>query len=267
MARRPGSKASAALWKNDDVARWRRCLASYESCVRAKKGTTPTQKHLVGDDRFWRTELPKSMRANGQLSHSDLSLTTRWKLARGKWRPTQNAVDSNSPKAVETATRAAIAALDRGQWLAALRKVSSLHGVGPATASAVLATYSPELAPFMADEAMEAVPGFGACSGNSQAYTEDSYVVFRDALVARAQELQKLGWDEATAEAVGRALWCAGMISINIGKLASKNHGGVGKLAAGKGKGKEEGKRQVEGEGKAEGQAGRKKRRRTVVQT
>jgi len=51
------------------------------------------------------------------------------------------------------------------------------------------------------------------------------------------------------------------MISIDIGKLASKNHGGAGK---------EEGKRQVEGEGKAEGQAlsaGRKKRRRTVVQT
>ena len=94
--------------------------------------------------------------------------------------------------------------------------------------------------------------------------------MFRDALVARAQELQKLGWEDCTAEAVGRALWCAGMISIDIGKLASKNHGGAGKLeAAEKGKGKEEGslKRQVEGEGKAEGQAGRKKRRRTVVQT
>ena len=95
--------------------------------------------------------------------------------------------------------------------------------------------------------------------------------MFRDALVARAQELQKLGWEGCTAEAVGRALWCAGMISINIGKLASKNHGGAGKLEAaekGKGKGKEEGKRQVEGECKAEGQAeGRKKRRRTVVQT
>ena len=90
--------------------------------------------------------------------------------------------------------------------------------------------------------------------------------------MARAQELQKLGWEGCTAEAVGRALWCAGMISIDVGKLASKNHGGAGKLAAGKGKGKgkEEGKRQVEGEGKAEGQAlsaGRKKRRRTVVQT
>ena len=97
--------------------------------------------------------------------------------------------------------------------------------------------------------------------------------MFRDALVARAQELQKLGWEGCTAEAVGRALWCAGMISIDIGKLASKNHGGAGKLeAAEKGKGKEEGKRQVEGEeGKAKGQAlplaGRKKRRRTVVQT
>ena len=90
--------------------------------------------------------------------------------------------------------------------------------------------------------------------------------------MARAQELQKLGWEGCTAEAVGRALWCAGMISIDIGKLASKNHGGAGKLeAAEKGKGKEEGKRQGEGEGKAEGQtlplAGRKKRRRTVVQT
>ena len=93
----------------------------------------------------------------------------------------------------------------------------------PATASAVLALYAPALAPFMGDEAMEAVPGSQPCSGNSSAYTEDAYFDFRDALVDRASELESLGWTGCTAEAVGRALWAAAMLSIGKGKKVSKN--------------------------------------------
>lgn len=88
-----------------------------------------------------------------------------------------------------------------------------LGGIGPATASAVLSTCYPALTPFMADEAMEAIPGFGG-----RAYTESAYTVFRDALADRAARLTAGGdglepaggW---TAEAVGRALWACAQLS------------------------------------------------------
>ena len=108
--------------------------------------------------------------------------------------------------------------------LSALKTLTKLHAVGPATASIVLCLHAPEQAPFMADEAMEAVPGSAPCSGNSAAYSEDAYASFREHKVKRADELAKLGLAGCTPEHVGRALWCAAMLSIGVGKKISKNH-------------------------------------------
>ena len=224
MGRRPGSAAAAALFPVQDVATWRRALASYDSCIRAKQGTSPTQRHLSKDDLYLSGTVAANMRAAKKMTHAEMSRVMRWKLARGKWRPLQKAFDeNNSPAAVEACTGVACKALDAGQWKKALKKVAGLHAVGPATASAVLALYAPAMAPFMGDEAMEAVPGSLPCTGNSSAYTEDAYFDFRDALVGRASELESLGWTGCTAEAVGRALWAAAMLSIGKGKKVSKN--------------------------------------------
>ena len=222
--RRPGSQAAAALFKQDDVALWRRTLASYPSCLKGKQGTSPTQRHLVSDDAFLHGEVVRNMRERGQLSHAELSRVMRWKLARGKMRPLQKAVERNDPAAVEAVSRTALAELDKGRWKSALKTLTKLHAVGPATASIVLCLYAPEQAPFMADEAMEAVPGSAPCSGNSAAYSEDAYASFRDDMVKRAGELAKLGWEGCTPEDVGRALWCAAMLSIGVGKKISKNY-------------------------------------------
>ena len=221
--RRPGSQAAALLFKQDDVSLWRRTLAAYTSCIMGKQGTSPSQKHLVDDDAFLRGALVRSMRATGQLSHAELARVMRWKLARGKMRPLQKAVESNAPAAVEAASRAALTALDQGCWKAALCKLTTLHAVGPATASIVLCLRAPECAPFMADEAMEAVPGSAPCSGNSAAYSEDAYSKFRAAMLKRAGELAARGWAGCTPEDVGRALWCAAMLSIGVGKPVSND--------------------------------------------
>ncbi|THF98143.1 hypothetical protein TEA_004147 [Camellia sinensis var. sinensis] len=82
----------------------------------------------------------------------------------------------------------------------AVSELTVLKGVGPATASAVLAAYAPDVAPFMSDEAMV------AALGNSKDYTLKQYILFVDKLQAKAKELSAKG-DTFTPSDVERAVW------------------------------------------------------------
>lgn len=62
----------------------------------------------------------------------------------------QGFVDSLNETQVESASRKAFGALP--DLAKAVSELTVLKGVGPATASAVLAAYAPESAPFMSDE-------------------------------------------------------------------------------------------------------------------
>ncbi|KAL7001275.1 hypothetical protein U1Q18_002427 [Sarracenia purpurea var. burkii] len=63
----------------------------------------------------------------------------------------------------------------------AVTQLTILKGVGPATASTVLAAHAPDLDPFMSDKAMVAT------LGNSKDYTLKQYLVFIDKLQANAK--------------------------------------------------------------------------------
>ncbi len=103
---------------------------------------------------------------------------------------------------VQEATRKGLElAPNKSNSKAALQAISTLRGIGPATASAVLAPVWPDRFPFMADEAMEG-------SGVDRTYTEGTYMTFAERLQKKAQQLGG-EWD---AEAVGRALWTAAMM-------------------------------------------------------
>jgi len=82
----------------------------------------------------------------------------------------------------------------------AITELTVLKGVGPATASAVLAAYAPDVAPFMSDEAMV------AALGNAKEYTLKQYLAFADKLQAKAKELT-VGEESFTPSDVERALW------------------------------------------------------------
>ncbi|OSX73310.1 hypothetical protein BU14_0357s0003 [Porphyra umbilicalis] len=135
---------------------------------------------------------------------------------------------TNGDDAVAAAAAAAFAALDGG-WggpgsgaaadggfdrlpapdtlRAALDALCVLVGVGPATASAVLAAARPAV-PFMSDEAAVVAD---ATRGRAKAYTVGRYVALAGALGDKATALNAGGGGEATAAAAGtRAVAAAG---------------------------------------------------------
>eukprot|EP00850_Spirogloea_muscicola_P004344 SM000018S03709 [mRNA] locus=s18:971871:972639:+ [translate_table: standard] len=91
---------------------------------------------------------------------------------------------------------------------AAVGHLAALKGVGPATASAVLAAYAPEAAAFMSDEAMEAV------LDGPKEYTLRRYLSFAEALQAKAKELGRLQEAGAalTTSDLERALWATAVL-------------------------------------------------------
>ena len=138
------------------------------------------------------------------LTRDELVRVVEWKMARGVWRARNlHLVRSNSPEEVRSASRAAFAA--NPDERAPIKLPGDLKGVGPATASAVLAAYRPERYPFFDDLVATQIPGLSGIE-----FTVKDYLAYAAALRERAASLTAAcpagGW---TAQKVGLALWAA----------------------------------------------------------
>lgn len=131
--------------------------------VREENGKKP---HLVKDDKWFRTKLPGIINGRSQphITQPELSRIMRFKLARGSWRPRlQNFVDQADNEEVVSLSTIAFQDFDPDDYEATLKSsiktLSTLRGVGPATASLILSAYTDAI-PFFADEAYKTVfPG------------------------------------------------------------------------------------------------------------
>lgn len=175
------------LFTCEEPTTWRGVFERYWDVVEAKaKGKKPGK--LLNLDKWYQENLPTliSSRPDKHVSLSELGKLMEWKLTRGKFRPRlQQLVASNSEDTVEKCSRKAFALLPDVQ--AAIAELSSLKGVGPATASAVLAAGAPEQTAFMSDEAMESVPGLKPIQ-----YTAKHYALYLGKMVERTEQLNKL---------------------------------------------------------------------------
>ncbi|OIT37688.1 PREDICTED: uncharacterized protein LOC109240426 [Nicotiana attenuata] len=183
-------------FKCSDLGQWKEALSSYG--VRIESLNKP---NLVSLDDFYRNELPGVLRQRNPsyITTSELTKLMQWKLTRGKWRPRLlDFVSSLDDAVVRSASEKAFQSLP--DISKAISELTVLKGVGPATASAVLAAFAPDIAPFMSDEAMV------AANGNSKDYTLKQYLVLVDKLQAKSKELSAKG-DCFTPSDVERALW------------------------------------------------------------
>ncbi|XP_078177657.1 DNA binding protein [Carex rostrata] len=189
-----------------DRARWKAELEAYDSRLESL-----AKADFVSLDSFYRKDLPLLLCQRDPdpfLNKPELVRLMKWKLSRGKWRPRLlDFVSSLGEKEVELASKKAFASLP--DLSKAISNLTVLKGVGPATASAILAVYAPDIAPFMSDEAlMEAM-------GSAKEYTLKQYIPFAEKLQKKAEELSGEG-ECFTASDVERALWSAAVGSKSL---------------------------------------------------
>ncbi len=186
------------LWTRDDPDAWAEALGRYAQVVEAM-GVA----RLVELDRWWREELPGRLagRTPPHAPLDELAATTEWKMKRGVWRARNlMLVKGNPEQAVREASEAAFALVPDPRK--PIARLAELDGVGPATASALLAALRPDVYPFF-DEIVAAQitdPPLGPV-----AFTVPYYLRYAVRLRERAAQLGGT-W---TPQAVSQALFAA----------------------------------------------------------
>jgi hypothetical protein len=235
--------APAALWRSRSLPEWRRHADAYAdgralAASFALRKSRPAAVDSVAEYRRLDRTASGALNGAASVSRAQLLDIINWKHTRGKLRPNYGKVAQNAPAAVEAATAAAFAylvanpAINTSTKAKASTKASGadegsddeidedetetrhvahaldllskpLHGVGPATASAVLAAAHPERCAFASDDLLAL-----ALRGRKPAYAAAEVTIASAALRAKAARMQH-------AIAIGemeRALFAAAML-------------------------------------------------------
>jgi hypothetical protein len=182
------------LWESASTKAWRAALARYADVI----GRQEVAK-LAELDRWYHDDLPPAIakRRTPHVTHGEMVKVTEWKMARGVWRaPNLVLVKGNAPETVVATSTDALSKIPHPKQ--PIVTLATLAGVGPATASAVVAAAAPNVYPFFDELVAAQVAGLGKV-----AWTLGYYVKYADALRARASALG----GEWTPAMVERALW------------------------------------------------------------
>ena len=184
----------ATLWNSSVLAEWEAQLDHYPDVV-SRQGVA----RLADLDTWYRDELPGAVarRSPPHATLAELARLTEWKMARGVWRPRNLAlVRGNDPSLVVETSTAALAQVPHATK--PIATLAALAGVGPATASAVVAAFAPAVYPFFDELVAKQIPDSGPV-----AFTLGYYARYAEAIRQRAEELGG-GWTPVMVE---RALW------------------------------------------------------------
>ncbi|KAM0253995.1 hypothetical protein ACHAQJ_007008 [Trichoderma viride] len=182
-------------------------LSQYPILVEAisqSKGAKNGQKTLSELDHYRYVDAVETFnlkKPKREMDLDDVKMLVEWKLRHGKFRPTlMSLVSSNPPstasQTIQFALKSYSSSKDAGS---ALRLLSELKGVGPATASLLLSVHDPQNVIFFSDEAFYWL----CCEGNKAPikYNPKEYLALRteaDALAKRlgvsATDIEKVAY-------------------------------------------------------------------------
>jgi len=132
-----------------------------------------------------------------------------WKMTRNKWRPSGKLVDRNEDQSVRATTKRAFAIVAKkgaNGIEAAIDILSTLKGIGPATASLLVSLVHPDC-PFFGEEAIKATGVKQAWASNP--YAMEPVLEFNRRLVEKAAALSASGERTFTAQDVELSLYSA----------------------------------------------------------
>jgi hypothetical protein len=208
----------AILWQNKNCEMWRNALSQYNALILAHN-----VNQLPDIDAWYCNELPQiiAVRNPAYVTKDEFLEILRWKMKRGDWRETNRIriAETDARSIKKHAHDAFAAARDLETNIATASKeykrpiqiFSELDGVGPATASAALAAYRPDLYPFFDEWIAKQIPLLGKV-----AFTPSYYWKYAETLRGKANELKELCGAEWNAHIVGQALWVASGGKIKI---------------------------------------------------
>ncbi len=177
-----------------DPATLQRALDDYPRVIE-RQGVA----RLAELDGWYREELPAliAARATPHITLPELVRLTEWKMARGVWRaPNLVLVRGNAPSAVEETSALALSLIPHPT--SPVSELSKLAGIGPATASAVVAAAAPAIYPFLDELVAAQFPELGPVK-----WTLGYYARYSEVLREAAARLGE-GWTPVRLE---RAVW------------------------------------------------------------
>lgn len=202
---RPGSSFARTLFGKTDESEWLQSLESYDQAI-ISTANIKSISALIGLDKWWRTELRATVegRPEKYITKDELFRVMQWKLGRGKDRPMLlNLIQQNTEISVIEISKEAMQMLHNNDWKGSMICLMRLRGVGPATASAILANFDPLNCPFMADEVIE------ASTNKKRDYTMKVYENMRKILIEKLRSFNNQFWN---SELLGRALWAKSVL-------------------------------------------------------
>jgi hypothetical protein len=187
------------IWNQENCEVWHTALKSYPQVIAAQGS-----ERLVELDSWYMEKLPSLIagRSKPYVTLEELRDVTSWKMARGVWRERNRLLVSGNPpdRVIEASRKAFTQVPDLRGPIATL---SELAGVGPATASAVMAAYAPESYPFFDELVAAQIPDLGPVT-----FTAKYYLAYAEALRERTARLNAACPDtEWTPQDVSQALW------------------------------------------------------------
>ncbi|CAG8983035.1 hypothetical protein HYALB_00010162 [Hymenoscyphus albidus] len=140
------------------ISQFKETLGRYPSVLAAKsrapKEGAPSIQEL---DKFRYIEAPSRLSKNSKrvMTITDINKLVQWKLNHGAYRPgLSKRVASNTDEKIEEATEDGFShyAKNPNDIKVVIEKLSALNGIGPATASLLLAIHDPDNVIFFSDE-------------------------------------------------------------------------------------------------------------------